>query len=544
MPSSQERAAEGWRRSLSVQIAVALTVVICVGVPTVGAEFIWDDIHQIIEAPALEDLGSVPRFFVTSLGVGLETTVEHEQLYQPMFSTWLTLIHQIGGADPRIYHTASLALHLVVVALLMALTSRWLPGWRWAALATGLLFGLQPASAEAWLFVSSSPDLLAACGLLGWVLVLECDRGRDEGRARIAWVALATTLATLGFLSKELALMGLPAWSGLLVAWRGVPWRRVAPAWGAALAFVGLRALVLDESAGVIGEPAQVVHHALLLPLDGLRALVMMPTGLRHLALDYEVIPPALAWLAGGVTLGLMAAATLVRRRQPLWLAALVGLVASLLPVAMPSTLMTWGGFSRYLYLPTLLVSLAVVGSMAALIRHRERAAPVLLAALVLVCGVQSMGLRQALADYADDRALVASEVRKNPGSWPARVRLADMVMESGDVRAAEEQYRGALAVNPDQVHARTSLALLLWQTRPEEALEEVQLAEEGALPSVLSHTVARLALVELGRWEEASARMVALRELDATAPRIALIEARILEHAPVPPVGLSPPSP
>ncbi len=110
---------------------------------------------------------------------------------------------------------------------------------------------------------------------------------------------------------------------------------------------------------------------------------------------------------------------------------------------------------------------------------------------------------------YQEAIALLAAAARAEPGLFDAFVILAQVQFTTGDIAAAEQNYRSALQLNPKSQVALLGLSVLLNKTRrPAEA--EVLLrtaAENSARPAAWQAKIARslgLSLDLQGRPEEA----------------------------------------
>lgn len=488
--------------------------------PSLWGEFIWDDQHQIVDAPQIRSLSSVPSYFHATVheGVGAEyvtsSAPEGMELYRPLFVTLLAVEYAMaGGAHPWIFRAVALLLHIVAVLLVWALARRWLESEP-AALAAAWLFGLHPVTAEAYLFVSAQCDVQAVIGLLAAVLVLEYARGSVPMRWMGALVAGFLLLA--GLLSKETMLLALPAVCLWLWRARGLQLRFMTPLVASASGFLALRCMALGGlSAG--GQDTQqrllALAHLPLLLADGMRALLSMhPVGYRELALEYA----RLGWpwvVASLVLLGAAAAmAWFTRRSVPLvglFLGALVLVVA---PVALVTTVPSWGGFGRYLYLPWAFGCMAVAQAVLAL-RNAATPKPArrygAIALCVLVVAVQGWGIWRASSAYATSAGLTRSALLAAPGAGTGYVLQGNDCFWTEDLPCAAENYGRAVELNPELHYVRQNLAMaLIYSGRSQEGLDvalELE-ADEGRGPR--SSFAVALALAQLGRLEEARQRL------------------------------------
>ena len=478
-----------WLRGALVALLVLLGLS-----PSLTADFAWDDRRFILESATVGDLGALPGYFVRNMqeSYGAEgAAAEGVDLYRPLYFSLLGVEHRLaGGARPLLFHATSLALHLAVVLLLLALGRRWLGRDGWRPEACALLFGLHPVTGAAPLWISAQSELLMAAALLGAILLL--DREADHSIA-------AAGVFALGLLSKEVLLLALPAVSLWLVRGRGVPIRRLVPVWTAAVAFFVLRLVVLG---GVRGggphDPVALARNAPLLVADGLRGLLLArPVGLRHLGFEYAGIGPGWWLVSALVAVCLVALGWLLRRRAPLLTLGIAVLLSMLAPVVVVTTVPGWGGFGRYLYVPWMFVVLGLVQ-----VAGRRGWLPVAAALLAL----QATSLPRALHDWRDDEALGASQVRNRPDLGVGHGWLGQVDLDRGDFAAAAEHYQRAIEVDPSYHPASQNLAICMIQLgRARDAIAALDRHDRLHGRGPRSSFARGLALAQLGDVEGAA---------------------------------------
>lgn len=501
-----------------VLLAVVVTAVLS---PALTMEFIWDDHWQIVDSEEVRDLGRVPALFGVNVrqGAGIEGGYAAENLdtYRPLFLTVLAVQYALaGGARPTAFHLLSVLWHVLVAVLLWVVARRWLRSDGLAALAT-LLFVFNPVTAEAWLFVSAVCDPIAVSFLLGAILLLDATPGRSAPRGWLMAAAAGLSLLA-GLMTKEVIVMALPALSLWLVFGRGVRARLLAPAWLAVGSYIALRSAVLGglKATGESGaQRLDAVHHAPLLMVDGLRAVLSLsPVGYRDVSYEYEIVSWPWAVAAAALLAALAIALWLGRSRAPLAPLALAVHVSMLAPVAMLSTVYQWGGFGRYLYLSWLFVSLGVVQLLAVLAGSLGRRRVVRVAgvvALVTYMALQQLGLHLARGAYRTDEDLRLGAVEAAPHAATGYLMLAQEALNDGDLAASASLYDEAFARDPDLGYreARQNYGTALVYTgRPAEGLEMFLRTEEMSGRGPKSSFGVGLALHALGRDEEASERV------------------------------------
>ncbi|MCK6527768.1 tetratricopeptide repeat protein [Myxococcota bacterium] len=521
-----------------MQALLVVSTVIAVLVPTLGAEFIWDDRWQIVGADTLSDPRRIPGYFSQNVrsSFGLEgPNGPGVDLYRPLFVTALALQRiALGGPDPAGFHAFALGWHALATALLWALSRRWLRSDAAAALVAAL-FAFHPVTAEAYLFVSAQCEPMAASGLLAAALVL--DRLPGAGRTRqAAGSAAAGALLLAGLLSKETVLLALPPLSYVL--WRrGVSPRLLAGAWAAIPAYLALRLHALSglQATGQgTGDRLEAARNAPILLADALRALVAQrPIGIRHLSYEYRALPDAWVWGAAVAVAAAAAGVWAARRAVPLMPVAAAALVGMLAPVTLVTAQDGWGGFGRYLYLPWGLLALAGVQAGLSLPGRRRAAALVL--ALVFG-GVELASVHRALAAWGTERGMAEAAVTAAPSMWRPRAFLADVIASTGDARGAIPRYREALSLEPGYAHGRRNLAALLLATgRPEEARAEVEILRRRGATDAVAEGIGVRAILALGDREGGLARLAAARSMWPDDPELRALEAQALTLNPAP---------
>jgi tetratricopeptide (TPR) repeat protein len=532
----------GWLQILLLLAAVAVLLS-----PALRAEFLWDDFDQIVNSTTIGDLSRVPFYFthnvVQSAG-GEGRGADGVDTYRPLFMVALAAVHQINGPDPLWFHASVLVAHLLVCLLLWNLAIRWLGSWPAAAIAV-FFFACHPVTAEAYLWASALPEPLAAAGLLGAILILDRRAGSGQEGRRIWVAAVAAGLAFFaGLFAKEVVLAALPALGLFLVVVRGVRARYLVPVATAGVVFVLLRTAALAGLQATGADSVQRLAALKVYPvllLDGLRAmLTMQPIGIRHLSWEYSSLGWGMSAAAAGLCLALLVAAIAVQRTLPLTVAAALTTGLMLLPIALVATVPGWGGFGRYLYVPLAITALAL--AQMGLLAHRKMAArqprfrwavPVIVAIVLIV---EFFGLQRALQVYANQENLARAAIELFPDGPDGWEWLGNVYMDRGELEAARECYREATERGPGLFRPRHNLAAALFYTgRPGEALEQLEILDSLHPPTTPGSRVAVLALMELGRWQEAAVRLIESLDRDPGDPSLVEAAVRLLAVHPQP---------
>ncbi len=425
-----------------------------------------------------------------------------------------------AGLDPRVFHTANLAVH-VLSTLAVFLILKVLVRNSRAACAGALLFALHPVQVEPVAWVTEFKGVLG--GFLSLVAIWQyicyvqagdprSGPGRDvpgpDAKHRYLHYGAATAAFILAMTAKPItaAVPVVAAVAGLAV--RRQPLKQIlkemAP-W-----------IVLAAAMVVVTRMAQPQARMDFIPAMWQRLLVAgdaLAFYLRRLAMpfslgpDYGRTPAAVlgqGWVyLTGVAPYLLAAALVWKGRRSPYLAPAAVFVAALLPVLglVPFHFQDISTVAdRYLYLAMLGPALA----LALLLSRRGTAA--VWACSVLVLG--TLGVRSACQakTWKDSRALFEHALKVNPGSCLAHNNLGGLLLEEGNTLEAAGHFAAAIRSNPDDAAAYNNMGkALLKQGKAGPAAGYY----EGALAlkprSVEAHKGIGLALKMQGKLQDAA---------------------------------------
>jgi protein O-mannosyl-transferase len=424
---------------------VLLAVVAAVWGVSLGGGFRFDDWPNIVYDPATAQAAA----FLDRLGWGL----------RPLLRATYFLDHALWGMNATGFLLTNLLLHAGAVLAVFHLALRRLDN-QGAALVAALVFALQPANAEAVVYLSGRSILLSTALLLGALLAHE--RGREASPTARAWRWLSLLAFVLAALARETALV----YPMLLWAWEAT-----RPGGGKVR-----RALVPGCMAGLLA--------LLFLALPRYRELAAYSTALRSplasLAANLAALPESISlwfrpWalslvhptpdpVAWRVALGLILVfllALLASRRRRVWpLAALAGAWV-LIALAPTHGLIARRDLAteRQLYLAWVGPSFFAGGLWMVLRRSRApRLATITTVALLLSAGWAS--LRRADL-WRDEVRLWSDTVTKAPASALAWNNLGAAQRDAGDVPAAAAAFRHAIALDPTDRTPRFNLVAL-----------------------------------------------------------------------------------
>ncbi len=441
---------------------------------------VFDDVHSVVQNPAIRDLANIPRFFVdpsTFSGTGL-------RMFRPLVSTTLAIDYAIGGGAAWAFKLGNLVQHLLVCSMLVALLPMLFRRVgcsdhlaRRASLLGVLVFGMHPLTVEAVCLVSSRSELLAALGfvvaLRGWL--------REERRERVwrqaAWLAFGTALACC---AKETGVL-VPV--AILLLELLVPGRRQPGGWisirrcqqFSPAAVVGLGYLVLRKSLfGAATTTLRALHTGgdpyhggtrdLATQLEGMTLFLPKAVFLwlfpRSLSLDHTVFL-GLGWHAPSVLAGaafvllLLGAAFFFRRAHPLIAFAVFGAASFAAPwVCIPLNVPL---AEHRLYLPVLLASIPLAVGLARLLAG-ARARLALRAAVGLL--LAALGARTAIqgSRWLSAESIWRSTVAANPRSFRGWSALGADLLAHGRPWDAVRCLEHSIALHPRYTSAREYL--------------------------------------------------------------------------------------
>ncbi len=508
-------------RSTLVLIFVMIAVVTAVFSAVCGHEFVrYDDDDLVHENPHLEH----PLHFWKKPYAGL---------YMPLtYSFWSLQAKLAGhlypgdpgaGPDPRVFHTANLAVHVLSTLAVFLILKVMVKDNR-AACAGALLFALHPVQVEPVAWVTEMKGVLG--GFLSlvavWQYVCYVQAGdapsglpgpgrRSPGpdaKHRYLHYGVATAAFVLAMTAKPItaAVPVVAAAAGLGVRRRPlkqvlkemVPWIAAAAAMVVVTRMAQPQARMdfipaLWQRLFVAGDALAFYLHRLAVPLS--------------LGPDYGRTPSAIlghGWVyLTGVAPYLLAAAFVWKGRRSPYLAPAAVFAAALLPVLglVPFHFQDISTVAdRYLYLAMLGPALA----LALLLSRRGTTAAWACSILVLgALGVQSA--RQAKT-WKDSRALFEHALKVNPGSSLAHNNLGGLLLEEGNTRDAANHFAAAIRSNPDDVAAYNNLGKALLKHGKVEAAaacyEDALALKPG---SVEAHKGMGLALKMQGKLDRAA---------------------------------------
>ena len=446
---------------------VVLAVALAASATSLANGFVFDDLWVIRDNPRVHTLHDP----VALVSAPLWPATYRTNAYRPATTVLLAVDWAVGGGRPAIFHATNVGLHLLVVALVLALGSRLVTPGGGGALVAALWFAVQPVHVEAVANGVGLSELLAAAGYLGALLAYLADGEAAEAgaaglrRGLLSLAVLAAAALAIG--AKESAIT-LPASLALADFWLahraghrlGSRFLRHWLLWLAvvvlALGYLAARAHALGP--GFAGGSAALGLEGRSLPE---RVLIMAPAVLvwlrwlvwpMHLSADYlpaVFIPSArlgVPQLAGFAVLGLAAwAAWAARGRRP---GITAGIVFGAVTASVAANVVLPTGVllaERLAYLPSVGAAL-VVGAVWESLPNGRFLWPATATLLALLAGRSLLRNRV----WHDETRFVQALLRDAPASCRTHWAVGDLAFTQGARGTGESEMQRAIQICPD----------------------------------------------------------------------------------------------
>ena len=412
--------------------------------------FVFDDYTAIVQNPTIRR--------VLPLSASLSPPRDTPVAGRPLVNLSLAVNYAAGGLEPRGYHLANLAIHLLAALALCGVVRRTLeldglhPGLRERArdlaFVSALIWMLHPLQSEVVNYATQRTTSMKGLALL---ITLYCSiraLGTRPGR----WTAAAVVSCAAGMACKEsmvIAPILIVLFDRVFVYGslrEAVTRRRVLYA-GLAASWIVLAALMAQAPRTTVGFGGGISAWTYLLNqatviVDYLR-LIAWP---RALVLDYglpqpltlrEVLPQAVAV----VLLGVLTLAALVRHPRAGFLGA--WFFITLAPTSSVVPIVTEVGAERRMYLAlAAVVVLAVCGGFVALAARRV-STTVAVAACAVVCVLLGAGTVLRNSEYDSRLSLAETVVERRPHGR-AYFRFGSLLLDAGRRTEAIEYFHRA----------------------------------------------------------------------------------------------------
>lgn len=513
-----------------VIIVVVGAAAAAVYLPTIVADFVYDDISQII----IDDYIHKPAHFgeVLSFQVLGRDVLDNNR---PVMLLSLMVDSMLWGRNPAGYHLTNILLHVSCTVLLFLLllgifhriagstsrTTRPLLG----ALVGAILFAVHPANSEAVCVVSFREDVLVVFFTLIGLLLAE--RFPTEQRLTTTLLGGGCVLSILAAVaSKESGIAAPPL---LLMYWllvrranRRRPWLGlITAALAVTVAFLVARFALQPEHSIIFTHKAEYIggsFSAMLRIQPRIWAFqiasILWPDLLCADQTVYTIRHINLA--SALVVLAIVAATTILLARKNscvglgaafYWLALLP--VSNLVPIYCPIA-------DRYLYFPMLGVCLAIGAIVCRLkIHSKHRTIALLVVGAAAACSILSALTVQRTLVWKNNRSLWEDTVSKNKYSDRAYNNLGFALLDDGEFDKAVQALKLACNLSPKEATPWAGLAITY------DALQKPALAEQAL----------REAVVRDRRYAEPARLVEALFWKQQNAEKLQVVAERIFKQ-------------
>ena len=473
---------------------------------TLRYDFVWDDIPTIVTNQSVLDWRTLFHAFSHDFW-GLHENPEVSGYWRPIPTVFYTLITVVFGKAAWAFHALNVGFHVGVVLLVSRVF--WLLGLRGAGhLLATFFFALHPIHSETVSFISALPDVLSA--FFGWaaIYVLLSTKTNSIGRFCFGGMLLVAS-----FFSKESGLSFALLWAYLVF----VPFKekfqstnvvQLTILFGILVPlYVGLH-LWITSAMGVRSHWGETwwSHFATvftLLPFEFL--LTWIPFGLS----PTRTFPIASGFADSYVIASVLSVIVMtlfafrLRKKRPLAFHGFALFFIFWLPI---SNIFPAEGLiaDRYLYLPAVGTAL-LVGDLLNWLPFRKTArkyAPYFL--IIFFFGWGSWAVR-ASTIWKDENTLWSHATKVSPKSTVAWNHWGKVLLNRGELDAAEDAFAQAVKVNPGHSKAMQNL---VWTKHQRGQFVEAIGLMDGLLQSQPENASAwdlkASMMMEMGRFEDA----------------------------------------
>ncbi|MBI4335874.1 MAG: glycosyltransferase family 39 protein, partial [Candidatus Omnitrophica bacterium] len=191
--------------------------------PSLANQFIWDDIHLVVNEDLIRDFNRLPDIFRTHLF----HNTGGSNFYRPLQTLSFMVDYRIWGLNPFGYHLTNTLLHLLNVILIYFFVSAIFKNPD-AGFLTSLVYAVHPVNTEAVTYISGRADPLGGLFFLAALLFYIKFRSRGGG---LIPLFLSVLFFAFALLTKEATLvlpLVLIIYDALILKIRSVNFRHLA----------------------------------------------------------------------------------------------------------------------------------------------------------------------------------------------------------------------------------------------------------------------------------------------------------------------------
>jgi protein O-mannosyl-transferase len=421
--------------------------------------FVYDDEYQVLQNPFVVNPHLWRRIFTGSVW-SFRGAVTGDNFYRPLqiFCYWL--IYRVAGPDPAAFHLAQLLLYSLTVWLVYRLGSRVLQS-ELAAFAGALLWALHPLHVEAVAWIGGWPEVgFGLFYLLALLLFLRAE-GSERGQLAPHGLAALAYLPALFFkeMAVSLPLVILAYWFCPSESTRRPSLRtravRLVPYLASVAIYLGIRQRVLGHlvRAQHLWKVSPPVVASSVALLGQHTKLFFWPAHLNAFR-NFE-LGPSLRSPWPWITLATLAAAVLLRKRQPLLSFLVLWWPVTLLPCLDIRQLSNPLLADRFSYIPSVGLCLAVSWVVfLELPRRLPRLRPARLmipsvSCLAVVAILWAARTAAAAREWRDNETLIHYSLAQSPNAATLHI-VQGWILEyrKGDLDGAAREFETALRLN------------------------------------------------------------------------------------------------
>lgn len=497
--------------------AIALIVLtsICVYAKSLGGDFVYDDVYQVVGNPWIQDAGHILDILFSQAWSFEGTSSNY---YRPLSFLIYTIDYRLFGFDPWGFHLVSILLHAAVAVVVFLLASRLMrimnnetengtKDLHLFPLFAALLFSTHPINSEPVMWISSLSDIAFT---LFYLLALY---SYIQSRRAIN-LAITSVLFFIACLGKETALT-LPimifAFDALVrrdvhLTTQGILslLKRYAP-------FVLIAAVYLIIRTDAIGGFTSVQAHKLpdiYQYMVNIFFLFAKYLGMLALPINlsaFHVFNPIQSVLSlkglAGIALVIIYLVACYRLTQINRMLAfvLVWIAVPLLPVLYIPGLGENVFAERYLYLPS--AGFAIFVSASASLFYAANSSKTTMALLMIVC-LYVVGTVNRASAWESNLSLWTDVRDKSPEASVTHTRLASVLFNENMFDDAIQELKTAIRLQPDSAEAHFGLGSVYRKlNRSNEAAVEFNKALKINPQDKVAHYQLGLAYAESGQW-------------------------------------------
>jgi Tfp pilus assembly protein PilF len=451
---------------------------------------------------------------LTPSNVGWAFTTFFYANWHPL--TWISymLDFNLFGSNPGAQHLVNVALHLASTLLLFLALVR-MTGQPWRCAVVAAIFAVHPLHVESVAWISERKDVLSTFfEMLTLLLYVRYTEKRSVGNYLAVAVAFGFSL-----LAKPMAvtfpfvLLLLDFWPLRRLAWPLQPavLRRLFLEKTPLLAMAAVTSVLTFLAQRGYGAVASLSHLPLAERVANAAIAYVAYIGKTFWPMDLAVLYPVQQPVIGNALIAVLilaaitvAASKWVRQRPYLavgWLWYLGMLVPVIGLVQVGTQLMA----DRYTYVPMVGLSIAVVWTIADLVKNRPALRIAATAATIPMLAILAGAAYQQTAYWKTSRTLFEHTLAITKDNRIIQNNLGVVLADEGNSAEAVKLFHSALAIDPDYAEAQSNLGHeLLKSGQSDQAQASLTKALDLNPNLVRAHADMGVLLASRGEFEEA----------------------------------------